>query len=177
MFLITRRLCVLTLAVCGLALPAQAQHTTMPEGMTHEQHMAEMQKDAAIKAHGHEAMGFDQETTTHHFLIEREGGAIAVDVNDPTDSTGMSQVRAHLREIAASFKAGDFSKPFQTHSEQPRGVAELQRSKNEMTYTYADTGRGGIVRITTKNADARAALHEFLRYQIAEHKTGDPMVQ
>src|SRR4051812_5071901 len=125
--IITRRLCVLTLAACALSVPALAQHTTMPEGMTHEQHMAQMQKDAAMNAHGHEAMGFDQESTIHHFLIEREGGAIAVDVNDPADSTGMSQIRAHLREIAASFRAGDFSKPFQAHSEQPPGVAELQR--------------------------------------------------
>lgn len=175
MTIITMRLGVLTLSVCALAMPAVAQHTAMPEGMTHEQHMAQMKKDAALKEHGHEAMGFDQDATTHHFTIETDGGAIAVDVNSPADATGMRQVRAHLQEIAASFKAGDFSKPFQTHSEQPAGVPVLQRLKADMTYSYADTSLGGIVRITTRNADALSALHEFLRYQIAEHKTGDPL--
>lgn len=175
MLIITRRLGVLTLSLCALAMPALAQHTAMPEGMTHEQHMAQMKKDAAMNEHGHEAMGFDQQTTTHHFTIETDGGAIAVDVNSPADATGMSQIRAHLREIAASFKAGDFSKPFQTHSEQPPGVPVLQRLKTEMTYTYADTSLGGIVRITTRNAEALAALQQFLRYQITEHKTGDPL--
>jgi hypothetical protein len=31
------------------------------------------------------------------------------------------------------------------------------------------------VRITTGNRDALKAVHEFLRYQIREHKTGDPL--
>jgi hypothetical protein len=177
MSIITKRLCVLPLALSALTVPVLAQHAPMPEGMTHEQHMAQMQKDAAMKEHGHAAMGFDQETTSHHFLIDRDGGAISVEVNNPADATGVGAIRAHLLEIAASFKAGDFSKPFLTHSEQPPGVAELQRLKNEMSYTYADTSRGGIVRIVTANTDALRALHGFLRYQIAEHKTGDPIVR
>jgi len=172
------RLGILAVASFTLATPALAQqHTAMPDGMTHEQHMAQMEKDAAMKEHGHEAMGFDQDTTSHHFLIEATGGAIAVNVNTPGDATGVRQIRAHLTEIAASFKAGDFSKPFMTHGEQPAGVVVLQRLKSDMTYTYADTSLGGIVRITTANAEALAALHEFLRYQITEHKTGDPLVR
>jgi len=31
------------------------------------------------------------------------------------------------------------------------------------------------VRITTKDARALEAVHAFLRYQIKEHRTGDPM--
>jgi len=171
----TPRICAVTVTVCALAMPARAQHTAMPEGMTHEQHMAQMKKDAAMKDHGHDAMGFDQDSTTHHFTLETDGGAIAVDVNTPADASGLTQIRAHLHEIAASFKAGDFTRPFQTHSELPPGVPVLQRLKAEMTYTYADTSLGAIVRVTTSNAEALAALHEFLRYQIAEHKTGDPL--
>ncbi|PYR73529.1 MAG: hypothetical protein DMF86_20265 [Acidobacteria bacterium] len=33
----------------------------------------------------------------------------------------------------------------------------------------------GRVRITTKDARALEAVHAFLRYQIKEHRTGDPM--
>jgi len=31
------------------------------------------------------------------------------------------------------------------------------------------------VRITTRDGEALAAVHEFLRYQIREHHTGDPL--
>jgi ubiquinone/menaquinone biosynthesis C-methylase UbiE len=147
----------------------------MPAGMTHEQHMEQMKKDEALKDHGKQAMGFDQDTTTHHFTLERDGGAIAVDVNVPSDTVGIEQIRAHLKEIAVAFKQGDFGKPFMTHGEEPPGVPTLQRLRAKMTYAYAETSRGGIVRITTSDAEALAALHAFLQYQIAEHKTGDPM--
>jgi hypothetical protein len=32
-----------------------------------------------------------------------------------------------------------------------------------------------FVRIATSNAEALDAVHAFLRYQITEHKTGDPL--
>ena len=166
----TTLLLTLTVLVTG----AHAQHQ-MPPGMTHEQHMAQMKKEAEMKAHGKEAMGFDQDTTTHHFSLTSDGGAIAVDVNVPTDEVGRDQIRAHLKEIAVAFKQGDFGKPLMTHGELPPGVPVLQRLKAEISYVYADTDRGGIVRITTANPEALAALHAFLKYQIAEHATGDPV--
>ena len=43
------------------------------------------------------------------------------------------------------------------------------------TYSYAETERGGIVRIATANPEALAAVHAFLKYQITEHATGDPL--
>lgn len=154
---------------------AHAQHTAMPAGMSHEQHMAQMKKDAEMKQHGNLAMGFDQDKTTHHFNLTAEGGSIAVEANDPADGTSRDQIRAHLREIAGAFRQGDFQKPFMTHSEVPPGVLAMQRLKSELAYTFEETARGGIVRISTGNAEARAALHEFLTYQIKEHATGDPV--
>jgi SAM-dependent methyltransferase len=59
----------------------------------------------------------------------------------------------------------------------PPGVAVMQRLKADMAYRYEETPLGGIVRISTANAEARAALHEFLAYQIKEHATGDPVAQ
>jgi hypothetical protein len=158
-----------------LAPAAQAQHSAMPAGMTHEQHMEQMKKEAEMKEHGNHAMGFDQDTTTHHFLLAANGGSIAVDVKAADDQTGREQIRTHLKEIAVAFKQGDFGKPVMTHSEQPPGVPVMQRLKAEITYTYAETERGGIVRIATANAEALAAVHTFLKYQITEHATGDPL--
>lgn len=143
--------------------------------MTHEQHMEQMKRDAEMKQHGNVAMGFDQDKTTHHFTMSAEGGAIAVDTNDPSDQASLRQIRSHLQEIAVAFKQGDFGKPLATHSEFPPGVPVMQRLKETISYTYAETPRGGMVRIATTNTEALAAIHQFLTYQVTEHKTGDPI--
>jgi ubiquinone/menaquinone biosynthesis C-methylase UbiE len=148
----------------------------MPAGMTHEQHMEQMKQDAEMKQHGNAAMGFDQDKTTHHFTMNAEGGAIDVSANDPADQTSLRQIRSHLQEIAVSFKQGDFGKPQATHSDLPPGVPVMQRLRDAITYTYDETVGGGIVRIYTANPEARAAIHEFLSYQVREHKTGDPLM-
>jgi hypothetical protein len=41
-------------------------------------------------------------------------------------------------------------------------------------WNYEETATGGRVRITTKDARALAAIHEFLKFQIEDHRTGDP---
>jgi hypothetical protein len=49
----------------------------------------------------------------------------------------------------------------------------LKEKKAEVTYRFETIDRGGVVRITTKDAEALKAVHEFLRFQIADHRTGD----
>jgi hypothetical protein len=147
----------------------------MPAGMTHEQHQAQMKKDAELKEHGEMAMGFDQDKASHHFTLTSKGGTVAVTANDASDITTRDHIRAHLQEIAAAFAKGDFEKPLMTHGEVPPGVAEMQRSNADIRYSYEQTDKGGTVRIVTSNERALDAVHEFLRYQIREHATGDPL--
>ena len=51
----------------------------------------------------------------------------------------------------------------------------MQRLKAEIKYEFEETDRGARVRITTKSAEAVSAVHEFLRFQIRDHQTGDPL--
>jgi hypothetical protein len=145
----------------------------MPAGMTHEEHLAQMQKEAEMQKRGAVAMGFDQDKTTHHFGLTPRGGFIQVQANDPVDTTNIDGIRSHLEAIASAFAAGDFSKPSMTHDETPPGVRVMQRLKSAIAFRFEQTDRGGIVRITTNDAAARKAVHAFLRYQIKEHATGD----
>ena len=154
-----------------LLLTLALQHPAMPPGMTHQQHLDQMAKDAALKKRGATAMGFDQDKTTHHFTTSATGGSIEVEVNDPGDPRLRGQVRSHLKEIAGTFAKGDFAKPFQTHAEVPPGVPVMQRLKAGIRYKYEQTDRGGAVRITTSNPEALKAIHEFLDYQTREHHT------
>jgi hypothetical protein len=156
------------------ASAAARQHPSMPAGMSHEQHLKQM-KDDELKKRGAAAMGFDQDTTSHHFLLAPDGGSIEVGVNDPADEEGRTAVRAHLKEIAAEFSRGVFDKPFATHGEVPPGVSAMRRLRKAIRFRFEEAAAGGRVRISTDDAKARDAVHEFLRYQIREHGTGDPL--
>jgi hypothetical protein len=120
-------------------------------------------------------MGFDQDKTTHHFLLTAEGGAIDVSVKQAADSTNLDAIRSHLKQIAVEFAHGDFAKPFATHGEVPPGVKTMQQRLRVITFRYEDTVDGGRVLIQTADRKAKIAVQEFLRYQIREHSTGDPL--
>jgi hypothetical protein len=135
-----------------------------------------MKEDGEMKHRGAEAMGFDQDTTTHHFRLTETGGVIEVSTNAAADTAGRDQIRSHLTEIAAEFAKGNFEKPFMTHAGVPPGVETMKRLAGQIRYAFEATLRGGLVRIATDDAAARRAVHEFLRYQITEHATGDPLV-
>src|SRR5438045_8439523 len=137
------------------------------------QHHAQTQKEAEMKKRGAVAMGFDQEKTAHHVGLTSRGGYVQVQANDPADTTNIAAVQRHLEVIAAAFAAGDFSKPSMTHDETPPGVRVMQRLKAAIVFRFEPTDRGSIVRITTNDAAALKAVHDFLRYQIKEHAPGD----
>ena len=157
------------------AAAASSQHPAMPPGMSHEAHLAQLQKDAEMKKRGAAAMGFDQDATTHHFGLTTTGAFIQVQANDPADTANRDAIRAHLEEIVDEFVRGDFSKPFMTHAENPPGVESMRRLKAVIRFTFEQTEFGGRVRIATADADALKVIHDFVRYQITEHRTGDPL--
>ena len=76
-----------------------AQHV-MPPGMSHEEHLRQLQKDAALKQRGALAMGFDQDKTVHHFLLRPTGGLIVVTVKDRRDAASLAQIRSHFQELS-----------------------------------------------------------------------------
>jgi hypothetical protein len=135
----------------------------------HSQHHAEMNK------RGDKAMGFDHEKTTHHFRLFKDGGAIAVTANNTTDKESLKQIRMHLSHIAVMFSEGNFSTPVLVHNELPTGAKIMAEMKTEITYKFEEKEFGGQLRISTKNGQALSAIHQFLRYQIKEHQTGDSL--
>ena len=125
--------------------------------------------------HAAAVMGFDQDKTTHHFLLFEDGGAIDVSVKDANDAKNRDAIRSHLPHIAMMFGEGDFNVPMLVHeTKNVPGAADLARLKSRLTYSYVHTSAGGRVSIVTTDREALDALHKFLKYQIAEHRTGDP---
>jgi hypothetical protein len=150
------------------ALTVRAQQGT-------DQNHNHQQRVDGVNERGDHAMGFSHEKTTHHFRLTADGGAIEVTANDPTDAASQEQIKSHLSHIAKMFKEGDFSAPMFIHGEAPTGVTVMKRLTADITYTFETIELGGRVRIVTANADALEAIHEFLRYQIKDHQTGDPL--
>jgi hypothetical protein len=145
------------------AAAASAQHP--PTG--HDAH------HAAVDARGAHVMGFDQQRTVHHFRLYEDGGAIDVAVKDPANATDREAIRQHLPHIARLFAEGRFDLPMLVHDTNVPGTGELARLKAQVTYTYVETPGGGRVDIVTRHAEALAAVHRFLAFQIADHRTGD----
>ena len=143
------------LALAVLGLPAQSD----------TQHRSDM------------VMGFDQTKTAHHFRLYTDGGAIEVSVRDQSDTKNREAIQSHLLHITTMFSEGDFDAPMLVHdSTNVPGTKVMTAKKAAICYRYEKTPDGGRISIVTTDAEALAAVHEFLRYQIVEHKTGDPTV-
>ena len=140
----------------------------------HKEHMkADSQDQADVEKHGDQAMGFSHDSTTHHFHLSPDGGAIEVTVNDGKVTQNVQAIRSHLTHIVTMFANGDFSIPMLVHSQVPPGVTEMKDRRAEISYSLEDLPDGGRVRIKTANKDALNAVHDFLTFQIEDHHTGD----
>ena len=47
--------------------------------------------------------------------------------------------------------------------------------KERIHFGYEPVEAGGRVSVSSEDAVARAAIHDFLRFQITDHRTGDPL--
>jgi len=106
-----------------------------------------------------------------------------------TPDGGSTETRSHVAGVdrrgdqgmgfsAHAFSSGDFDLPMFIHDRMPPGAETRKRLRTKISYGTEDTPRGARVVIRTGNTEALAAIHEFLRFQIADHRTGDsPEIQ
>ena len=168
---------VAILAGFSMVAGATAQGHSMkdcPMAQAHQHEAGNHQHDS-MNERGDKGMGFDHLKTTHHFRLLTDGGAIEVSANEAKDTISRDKIRGHLGHIAVMFTEGNFSIPMFVHDQVPPGVETMKQQKDAISYKYEQTERGGRVRISTSNADALRAVHEFLRFQIQEHQTVDPL--
>ena len=159
----------------ALMLPVVLTARTQQPPDQHHNHQQDKPRVDGVNERGDHAMGFSHEKTTHHFHLTADGGVIEVTANDSNDAASEKQIRVHLSHIAKLFKEGDFSTPMFIHEEAPPGVPTMKRLKADINYTVETIEFGARVRIATANAEAVEAIHEFLRYQIKDHQTGDSL--
>jgi hypothetical protein len=128
---------------------------------------------AMLNEHGDKVMGFSHEKTSHHFVLTQDGGVIEVRANDIKDAASLEQIRGHFQHIARMFAAGNFNAPMLVHSRDVPGTAAMTRLKDALHWDLQEIPRGARITITADNQEALDAVHDFLRFQIADHQTGD----
>ncbi len=116
-------------------------------------------------------MGVDQYTSTHKFDALADGGRIELqrDASDPRD---VATIRSHLQEVMSAFRRGDFSTPGFVHAQEVPGTSVMAARRSQIRYTYADLPQGGEIRMTTSDAEALRAIHEFVAFQRKDHRAG-----
>jgi hypothetical protein len=133
--------------------------------------------DAMVNAHGDKVMGFSHEKTTHHFELHYDGGVIDVRANDIKDIESRDQIRSHFHHIAQMFAVGNFNAPMLVHGANVPGTSAMTQLKDQLHWDLQETPRGARIVITADNKPALDAVHQFLKFQITDHRTGDcPMV-
>jgi hypothetical protein len=125
---------------------------------------------AATQERGRAVMGVDQYTSGHVFEDLPDGGRIILDRDDPSDTAAIATIRRHMDTIAAEFRRGEFTKPFQVHDQVVPGTAVMTARRDAIDYNVAERPRGGEVRLTSSDSVAISAIHEFLRFQRGAHR-------
>jgi hypothetical protein len=156
-------LTIVAFALCAFGQTQEAEHN----------HAEHAQHHADVMEHGETAMGFSQTATTHHFKLLPDGGYIQVQANSAEDAQNRDHVRTHLQRQAKNFAAGDFSRSEMTHGRVLPGTAEMAKLKSAITYKYEEIERGARLGISSSNQAAIDAIHQFLKFQIKDHETGD----
>ena len=131
------------------------------------------QHHEGVVQRGDRVMGFSHEKTTHHFRLYSDGGAIEAEANDAKDTASRDQIRSHFGHVVTMFAGGNFSAPMLIHDQNPPGTETMKRLSKVIEYRLESTEKGARIRIATKDAEALRAVHEFLRFQISDHQTGD----
>jgi hypothetical protein len=151
--------------------PMHAQHTAAAQGdHVHADGSAEHGKDVDAR---HDTFGMAHAASTHSFRLFADGGAIELRANDAGDEATIAVIRTHLQQVAQQFVSADFSTPAFVHGYRPDGVAAMTRLRADIAYHYESLPAGGRIRITTKSPEALAAVHDFLRFQVTEHRTAN----
>ncbi|MEO8036179.1 MAG: hypothetical protein ABI837_17215, partial [Acidobacteriota bacterium] len=143
--------------------PMHAQHTT-----AHGDHQHGAEVDAR-----HDTLGMNHEKANHSFRLFSDGGAIELRANATTDRATVDAIRTHIRQITTAFSKADFSTPAFVHGDRPSGAAQMERLKDSLQYRYEEIPGGARVRVTVTSPEALAAIHDFLQFQVVEHRTSD----
>jgi hypothetical protein len=161
-------------AAAATSAETAAQTDPMGSCPMHAQHKANASPHHTESVDArHDTLGMSHEKAHHSFRLFADGGAIELQAVDAGDAATIAAIRTHLHAIAEAFAKADFSTPAFVHGNAPPGVATMKSLKTGIAYRYEELPAGARVHIITTASDALPAIHDFLRFQVTEHRTGN----
>jgi hypothetical protein len=126
-------LIALTVGVFAQSNQRPESQTECPMHATHTQ----------MNERGEKSMGFSQTATTHHFLLNSNGGVIQVEAKNSADATNRNEIRMHLGHIAKAFQSGDFDIPLFVHRHRSaRGTRNETVAEKYSIFVRGNSGWG-----------------------------------
>jgi hypothetical protein len=75
-----------------------------------------------------------------------------------------------MQRIAGAFRRGDFTLPGFVHAREVPGTAEMRARSSLIRYTADTIAGGAVLRLSSADSTAIAAIHEFLAFQRHDHR-------
>jgi len=164
---------ITTVAIAALVGLAACDASKRSQGLPAPTPVGTQNADSAFNAMEHrhgDVVGVDPLAMAHQFEALPEGGDITLE-RQAHDDMGITQIRSHLLLISRSFKRGDFTIPGFIHTGDVPGATVMGERSGKIDYTVEDLPHGGVLRIRTTDPEALQAIHSFIAFQIAEHRT------
>lgn len=119
------------------------------------------------------ALGVPLDKVTLHFYLVKNGGVVELSAKDTADAATIAALQKYLQSQKDLWEKGKETAVTDVHMRAPESAATMRKLRNEITFYMAKTDNGGVLRMFSINEQARAAIQDYLRFEIGEHKTGD----
>ncbi len=126
-----------------------------------------------VNARFSKAMGTDVNKVVQHYYLVKNGGVIEFTAKDPNDTVSIAAIQKYLDLQRDQLEKGKVDVDADVHGKIPDGLLVVKRMRGEITFYTVKSDNGAVLRMFSVNEQARQAIHEFMKFQITEHKTGD----
>ncbi len=120
------------------------------------------------------ALGVPLDKVTIHYYLVKNGGVIELSAKNTGDSGTIAALQKYLQNQKDLWEKGKETAVTEVHMHPPEAAATMRKLRNDITFYAAKTDNGGVLRMFSINDQARVAIQDYLRFEINEHKTGDP---
>lgn len=119
------------------------------------------------------ALGVSLDKVALHYYLVKNGGVIELASKDPNDTATIEAIQKYLQTQKDLWEKGK-DPVTEVHGKAPESVNLMRKLRNDITFYTAKTDTGAVLRMFSINNQARGAIQEYLKFEIEEHKTGDP---
>lgn len=130
--------------------------------------------DPALLSRVSKASGFDSERVNRHFYVLKNGGAVEITAKDSGDEATIKAIQTYLKKESDLWTKGNFETVTAVYGRPAEGTVQLKKLRDDVTFAVVPEENGAVIRMLTVNPTAKAAIHDYLRFQIDQLKTGDP---